>query len=217
MVGWWLILSLCMLCFLPLKDYIIHFMWYIFWWPCTHNIQTLNPGTSPYVISILRSTKYLSTKPFWCYVQLYFLIQPSTVYPNYNLSQNKHSFPRVGDCGTHGMVLSPVELNLYLHICVQLGKRIALQECRTILVILCVAAAHGVWILEQPNSSLITRHRRFQWLVRRFQRMGVRGPWIDHLCKSTGWYSFSQHSIIQTKSYYNMILIWCHSRICRQG
>ena len=79
-----------------------------------------------------------------------------------------------------------------------------LQERRTILVILCVAAVHGVWILEQPHSSLITRHRRFQWLVRKWQRMGVRVPGISHVCKNSGWYISSQY----------FSSIWGHCRIC---
>lgn len=46
-----------------------------------------------------------------------------------------------------------------------------------ILTILVVTAATGVWIVEQPHSSLIARHRRFKWLVSKWQKFGVRVPW----------------------------------------
>ena len=41
-----------------------------------------------------------------------------------------------------------------------------LGPLRTILLLLLVQAVGGFFVLEQPSSSLLTRHDRFRWLVR---------------------------------------------------
>ena len=38
---------------------------------------------------------------------------------------------------------------------------------RFILLALLIYAVHGTWTLEQPHSSLMFRHKRFQWLLKR--------------------------------------------------
>lgn len=54
---------------------------------------------------------------------------------------------------------------------------------RTILLLILLAAMECVWILEQPISSLITRHRRFQWLIRHWEALGVRATeWYKRKC-----------------------------------
>ena len=42
------------------------------------------------------------------------------------------------------------------------------------MALLIVAGLQGVWIVEQPHTSIIARHRRFRWMVRMWERMGVR-------------------------------------------
>lgn len=50
---------------------------------------------------------------------------------------------------------------------------------RTILVLMMVSALAGTWVVEQPHSSLVVRHRRFRSLVRAWRKMGVRVSWIQ--------------------------------------
>lgn len=50
-------------------------------------------------------------------------------------------------------------------------------DCRTILTLLLVTGLRGVWIVEQPSSSLIAQHKRFRWLVRAWRKMNVRVTW----------------------------------------
>ena len=45
------------------------------------------------------------------------------------------------------------------------------------MALLIVAGLQGVWIVEQPHTSIIARHRRFRWMVRMWQKMGVRVTW----------------------------------------
>ena len=40
-------------------------------------------------------------------------------------------------------------------------------SCRFVLLALLIYAKGGTWTLEQPISSLMFRHRRFQWLLKR--------------------------------------------------
>lgn len=48
---------------------------------------------------------------------------------------------------------------------------------RSILLIVLISACGGTWLLEQPATSLMPRHWRFRWLVKRWQQMRVRVPY----------------------------------------
>ena len=41
-------------------------------------------------------------------------------------------------------------------------------------MLLIVTALLGVWVVEQPHSSLIAQHKRFRWLKHKWAKMGVR-------------------------------------------
>jgi hypothetical protein len=48
------------------------------------------------------------------------------------------------------------------------------NDCpRTILLLLLTVAAGGVWVIEQPSSSLMKRHLRFRWYIQR-----LRAHWL---------------------------------------
>ena len=53
-----------------------------------------------------------------------------------------------------------------------------LGPLRTILLLLLVQAVGGFFVLEQPSSSLLTRHDRFRWLVRHWQQFGMKVSYL---------------------------------------
>mmetsp|Transcript_40679 Transcript_40679/g.63947 ORF Transcript_40679/g.63947 Transcript_40679/m.63947 type:complete len:346 (-) Transcript_40679:30-1067(-) len=55
--------------------------------------------------------------------------------------------------------------------------KVASANCmvtRTVCMILLMFAVGAVWFLEQPHSSLMPRHTRFQWLVRVLEDLGLK-------------------------------------------
>ena len=48
-----------------------------------------------------------------------------------------------------------------------------------ILLALLIYAIHGTWTLEQPHWSLLFRHRRFQWLLKRL--VAPRFSWLQYI------------------------------------
>lgn len=57
---------------------------------------------------------------------------------------------------------------------------------RTILLLVLFTACGGVWVLEQPGTSIVTRHRRFRWLVRKFNSLGLRVTCWHFCCQNFG-------------------------------
>ena len=53
---------------------------------------------------------------------------------------------------------------------------VGLQPCRFILLALLIYALFGTWTLEQPSTSLMFRHRRFQWMIKR-----LRVSWLSFI------------------------------------
>lgn len=49
---------------------------------------------------------------------------------------------------------------------------------RTICLMILLVACDGIFLVEQPSSSIITRHRRFRWLVSKLEKLGIRVPLI---------------------------------------
>ncbi|CAE7445453.1 unnamed protein product [Symbiodinium sp. CCMP2592] len=49
-----------------------------------------------------------------------------------------------------------------------------LISCRTILLLLLIEAKCGIWLVEQPNSSLLFESDRFRWFVHHLDSMNMR-------------------------------------------
>ena len=69
-----------------------------------------------------------------------------------------------------------------------LERNLFLGPVRTILLLLLVQAVGGFFVLEQPSSSLLTRHDRFRWLVRHWQQFGMKvsyptNMWLPKISK----------------------------------
>ena len=47
-------------------------------------------------------------------------------------------------------------------------------DARLILLLLTIQLAGGVWLLEQPISSIVNLHDRFIWLLRVLSRAGLQ-------------------------------------------
>ncbi|CAJ1363253.1 unnamed protein product, partial [Effrenium voratum] len=45
---------------------------------------------------------------------------------------------------------------------------------RTVLLLLLVAAVSGVWVVEQPSTSMLFSHDRFRWLVDSLEKLKMR-------------------------------------------
>jgi len=70
---------------------------------------------------------------------------------------------------THRSFITPMGNEKFLK--VRLSNQ---MTSRTILLLVLFTACGGVWVLEQPGTSIVTRHRRFRWLVRKFNSLGLR-------------------------------------------
>lgn len=57
---------------------------------------------------------------------------------------------------------------------------------RTILLCQLLQACGGIFILEQPSSSLLARHDRMVWLVQTLEKLSIRAPWQNpiHQCSN---------------------------------
>lgn len=45
---------------------------------------------------------------------------------------------------------------------------------RCVCLLLLLLACGAAWFLEQPHSSLLSRHDRFRWMVKTLQNLGIR-------------------------------------------
>lgn len=61
-----------------------------------------------------------------------------------------------------------------------------LRTLRSILLILLVVAMNGTPIIENPGSSLIWLHDRFQWLLEILENAGLREPQLKLLLQIKG-------------------------------
>ena len=52
---------------------------------------------------------------------------------------------------------------------------------RCALLLVTISFCGGVFLLEQPNSSILNLHDRFIWLVRILRRAHTQAPWQDFL------------------------------------
>ena len=61
---------------------------------------------------------------------------------------------------------------------------------RVTLLLLLIHSANGVWLVENPGSSLIALHDRFQWLIRVMRKSGLSVPLLHGMLfvlLSKGW------------------------------
>ena len=49
-----------------------------------------------------------------------------------------------------------------------------LRPCRSILLVMVIEAMHGVWLIEQPASSLLFESDRFRWLIAHLDSLNMR-------------------------------------------
>lgn len=50
---------------------------------------------------------------------------------------------------------------------------------RSVLLIALIQCLNGVWVLENPGSTLIHLHPAFQWLVEKMQALEIDVPCLD--------------------------------------
>ncbi len=51
---------------------------------------------------------------------------------------------------------------------------------RVCLLLLLVHSLGGVFVVEQPGSSLLPRHDRFLWLVNKWANLGIKVVWNSY-------------------------------------
>lgn len=49
---------------------------------------------------------------------------------------------------------------------------LAAQHCRVALLVIATVALHGSFVIEQPQSSLLFKHERMQWVLSQLEAGG---------------------------------------------
>ncbi len=52
-----------------------------------------------------------------------------------------------------------------------------LNPARAVCMLMLLLACGAAWFLEQPSSSLLPRHCRFQWMIKNLEELGIRVFW----------------------------------------